>query len=139
MVISNKDAPDEVIYIRQAWIKAINRVAEAVAYRYKRDVDGEMKMVDAQVGSLDIIESVLAFRSLLVDYGEALVRSDVDRWRETHIQRFKQVSNQFDRSIVYREWFEFMVQTLNKYGMLFESVPRGYSNVTIECVEDDDS
>jgi hypothetical protein len=38
------------------------------------------------------------------------------------------------RMMFYRAWFEYMVKTLNKYGMLFESQPKGYSNVEMKSV-----
>ena len=30
--------------------------------------------------------------------------------------------------------YDFIIQTLNKYGMLFESQPKGYSNVEMKSV-----
>lgn len=39
-----------------------------------------------------------------------------------------------NRMMFYRRWFEYMVYTLNKYGMLFESQPKGYSNVEMKSV-----
>ena len=37
MIEQAKDIPEDVIRIQQAWIKAINRLAEALAYRFKTD------------------------------------------------------------------------------------------------------
>lgn len=34
----------------------------------------------------------------------------------------------------YRRFFEYIIETLNKYGMLFESQPNGYSNVEMKSV-----
>lgn len=33
------------------------------------------------------------------------------------------------------ELYDFIIQTLNKYGMLFQEQPRGYSNVNMEAIE----
>ena len=127
-MIENKQIPSEVINIRQAWIRAINRVAEAIAYRYKRDV---FDQYSKQSGIQTVVESIMALYCLLVDYGEAPVKTEVDNWYDKHREEIKKSSG-FDRMTWYREWFEYMVKTLNKYGMLFESQPKGYSNVEMK-------
>jgi|GEM_PF-6015664 len=132
MIEQQKDVPEDVIRIQQAWIKAINRVAEALAYRFKTD---SMDQSQQESGTETVIESILALYCLLVDYGEATVRSDVARWKEEHDADFKVKVSEFRKMQVYRIWFEFMVQTMNKYGLLFDSMPRGYSNVEMKSVE----
>ena len=37
-------------------------------------------------------------------------------------------------STIKKQKLEFIIQTLNKYGMLFESQPKGYSNVEMKSV-----
>jgi hypothetical protein len=135
-MIRDKDAPDEVIHIRQAWIKAINRVAEAIAYRYRNDVLQEGKYVETNTGQITVIESVAALNYILVNYGEAPIKTEVREWYEKHIRDDKK-KNQHDRMMQYRWWFEFMVETLNKYGMLFDTQPKGYSNVEMRSIHED--
>ena len=132
MIEPAKDIPEDVIRIQQAWIKAINRVAEALAYRFKTD---NIDQVGQLAGTETVIESIIALQCLLVDYGEALVRTDVMRWKEEHDKEFHANVPDMKKMKVYRNWFEFMVQTMNKYGLLFDSAPRGYSNVEMKSVE----
>ena len=132
MIEAAKDVPEDVIRIQQAWIKAINRVAEAQAYRYRTD---NIDQISQRAGSQTVIESVIALYSILVDYGEATVRSDVMRWRDEHEAEFNAKVSEMKKMGVYRRWFEFMVQTMNKYGLLFDSMPRGYSNVEMRSVK----
>jgi len=129
-MITNKEAPDEVIHIRQAWIKAINRVAEAIAYRFKRDVHDQYS---EKSGQETVIESIIALRCILVDFGEAPIASDVDEWHDKNIDKIK--DEDMNRMTFYRKWFQYIVKTLNKYGMLFDSQPKGYSNVTMRSIQ----
>ena len=69
--------------------------------------------------------------ALLVDYGEAPIKSEVEAWYKSHIKDMDGADS-FKVHNFYRRWFEFMVQTLNKYGMLFESQPKGYSNTEMK-------
>jgi len=134
-MIRDKEA-EEVVHIRQAWIKAINRVAEALAYRFRNDILQTGKYANMEVvGCNTVIESIIAFRALLVDYGEAPIRTEIDKWHDEHEDEFKG-KNDYKRMFQYRRWFEFMVQTLNKYNMLFDTQPRGYSNVTMTSIHE---
>ena len=130
-MIERKDIPDDVIRFQQAWIKAINRVAESLAYRFRTD---NMDQVSQISGTETVIESIIAFQCLLVDYGEALVLSDVTRWRKEHEEEFKKKASNYEKMYVYRRWFEFMIETLNKYGLLFDTMPRGFSNVEMKSI-----
>jgi hypothetical protein len=56
------------------------------------------------------------------------------RWRDEHNEEFAAKVSAFKKMIVYRKWFEFMIETLNKYGLLFDTMPRGYSNVEMKSV-----
>jgi len=128
-MIEHKDLPIEFISIRQCWLNAINRVAEAIAYRYRTDTADQFTQ---KAGEQTVIESIFALNSLLVDYGEATVKSDVTKWYESNKDKIK-VSG-IGRMRFYVDWFEFMVLTLNRYGMLFESQPKGYSNVEMKSI-----
>jgi hypothetical protein len=85
MIEQQKDIPEDVIRIQHAWIKAINRVAEALAYRFKTD---NMNKDEQISGTETVIESIIALSCLLVDYGEALVRTDVMHWQQEHDEEF---------------------------------------------------
>lgn len=130
-MIEQKDLPNEFISIRQAWILAINRVAEAVAYRFKRDVDDQYS---EQTGVQTVMESIAALYYLLVDYGEAAVKTETTKWYNTHIKGRTGDMKSYDRMMLHRRWFEEMIKILNKYGMLFETQPKGYSNVEMKSV-----
>jgi hypothetical protein len=124
------EIPEEVIHIRQAWIKAINRVAEAIAYRFKRDVNDQYS---ERSGIETVVESVVALKCILVDYGEATIESDVMDWYKKNFEKMEK--GDMKRMMFYRSWFEYMVKTLNKYGMLFDTQPKGYSNVEMKSVQ----
>ena len=81
-------------------------------------------------GSETVVESVIALYMNLIDYGEATIKSDVDAWKSNVMSKMKNP----DSFVSYRKLFEFIIQTLNKYGMLFESQPKGYSNVEMKSV-----
>ena len=131
-MIETKQSKDNIISIQQAWLKAIDRVAESLSKRYMLDVNDPMR--EGQTGQLMVIESIIALQCLLVDYGEAYVRSEVDKWQKEHRQELKDEESRFERMLWYRDWFDFMIKTLNKYSLLFETMPRGYSNTTLTSV-----
>lgn len=131
-MIESKQSKDNIINIQQVWMKAIDRVAESLSKRYMMDVNDPMR--EGNTGQLMVIESIIAFRCLLVDYGEAVVRSDVDRWRDEHEKELKDRDDHMGRMMWYRNWFDYMIKTLNRYGLLFETMPKGYSNVEIKSV-----
>ena len=128
-----KESKDNILNIQMAWMKAIDRVAEALSRRYMTDINDPMR--EGHTGQVVAIETIIAFRCLLVDYGECHVRSDVDRWRDEHEQDLKNRDDGLDRMIWYRNWFDYMIKTLNKYGLLFETMPKGYSNVEMKSID----
>ena len=130
-MIEEKELPSEYVSIRQAWIKAINRVAEAMAYRYKTDVHDQYS---ERSGEQTVIESVSALNYLLVDFGEAPIKTEVMEWYENERKKYIN-ADQMQTLKFFKKWFEFMIQTLNKYGMLFQEQPKGYSNVIMEEVK----
>jgi len=70
--MEDREIPTEIISIRYAWLKAIDRVAEAIAQRYKQDVhDPEHS---ARMGQQTVVESVIALKCLLVDFGECPIK-----------------------------------------------------------------
>jgi hypothetical protein len=129
--MQDKEIPTEIISIRYAWLKAIDRVAEAIARRYREDVHDPER--SSRIGQQTLIESVIALKCLLVDFGECPIKTEVNTWYEKQKEEMKkQDADEFKHHLFYRKWFEFMVETLNKYGLLFDTQPKGYSNVVIE-------
>ena len=109
----------------------INRCLEAISNQEMKD-DKSYNLA----GDSGVIDSVKALRYTLVDFGEARVKSDVDRifleWQENLFKG--NPGKKFKASNVHRKEFEIIIQVLNKYGMLFESQPRGYSNVEMKSI-----
>jgi hypothetical protein len=102
-----------------------------LAYRFKTD---NVDQVEELAGTETVIESIIALQRLLVDYWEALVRTDVLRWQQEHDADFNEKVTPYSKMQVFRCWFEYMVQRMNKYGLLFDAMPRGYSNVEMKSV-----
>jgi hypothetical protein len=126
-MIEPKDIPKEYVNIRQVWLRQIDRCAEAISHRFIKNTQDQYT---DRSGLETVVESVIALEALLVDFGEALILSDVKDWLKIK----KEEKGDMNRFRFYRELFHFIVETLNKYGMLFESQPRGYSNVEMRSV-----
>jgi hypothetical protein len=129
-MIDNKELPQEYVSIRQVWLKQITRCSEAISMRYKNDMTITNGVVQ-NVGDRFVGESVLSLYFLLVDYGEATIKSEVKQ------RLFDLKSNEdFSKNAVlyYQRLFEYIIEVLNKYGMLFESNPKGYSNTVMKSV-----
>ena len=131
-MIENTDLPQEYVSIRQVWLMQINRCTEAMTNRYKIDitVDGSYRNVD-NVGRMTVIESILALYYSLVDYGEATVKTEAKK----KLNEFReQLDFRDNRTSYYKRFFEFIIETMNKYGMLFDTTPTGYSNVEMKSI-----
>jgi hypothetical protein len=131
-MIENKDLPNEFVSIRQVWILQINRCTEAISNRYKTDISVRGGYADvSDVGVATVIESVISLYHILVDYGEATIKSEVKQILDEF--QAKEDYNE-NKLYYYRKIFEFIIQTLNKYGMLFDSTPKGYSNTVMKSL-----
>jgi hypothetical protein len=132
MMIETRDLPQEYVSIRQVWLMQINRCTEALTNRYKIDitVDGSYRNVD-NVGRMTVIESVLALYYSLVDYGEATVKTEARK----KLNDFREKPDFRDnRTYYYKQFFEFIIETMNKYGMLFDTSPQGYTNTEMKSM-----
>jgi len=129
-MIEPRSIPEDYVNIRQVWLRQIDRCAEAISHRYMKDVHDQYS---ERSGLETVVESVVALETLLVDYGEAAVKTDVDRWIQEN-PNIKDGRQGMGRFRYHRDLFHFIVQTLNKYGMLFESQPKGFSNVEMKSV-----
>ena len=131
-MIETKDTPQDYVSIRQVWLMQINRCTEALTNRYKVDitVDGSYRNID-NVGRITVIESILTLYYSMVDFGDAPLKTETK-------QKLKEMEKQSDyrenRVFYFKRFFEFMLDTLNKYGMLFETTPQGYSNVEMKSI-----
>lgn len=56
-MIESKDIPSELINIRHAWIKAINRIAEAIAYCFKLDNTDQYSGMSGQQTVIESLEA----------------------------------------------------------------------------------
>ena len=126
-MIEPKEIPKEFVSIRQVWLLQINRCNEAISKRFMTDVKDKYS---ERSGEQTVIESVIALYTNLIDYGEATIKTDVENWKDNVMAKMKK-PNSFTS---YRKLFEFIIQTLNKYGMLFDTQPTGYSNVEMKSV-----
>lgn len=129
-MIESKELPKEFVSIRQVWLRQIDRCNEAFSKRYMMDVKDEHT---GRIGQQTIAECVMALHTNLIDFGEALIKTDVDAWKK---ERWTKCSTSESRAVIrtYTDLFEFIIQTLNRYGMLFDSQPRGFSNVEMKSV-----
>jgi len=131
-MIENKDVPQDYISVRQVWLMQINRCTEALSSRYKDDITvvGGYRDVD-DVGRITVIESILTLYYSMVDFGDAPIKTETR-------QKLKEMEKQSDyrenRVYYFKQLFEFMLERLNRYGMLFETSPQGYSNVEMKSV-----
>lgn len=131
-MIEYKNLPDEFVSIRQVWLGQINRVTEVITNRYKLDITVQGGYADVtDVGVATVIEGVISLYYCLVDYGEALIKTEVKQKLSEFQEKEDFTENQL---FYYRKLFEFIIDTLNKYGMLFDSKPKGYSNTTMKSV-----
>jgi len=68
----------------------------------------------------------------MVDYGEALIKTEVDNYKKNVVDKqLKDGDSWQNVANTYQEFFEKIIEVLNKYGMLFQEKPRGYSNVNM--------
>lgn len=152
----DKLLPEEYVSIRMIWLKGIEECRKAISQMANIESSSDRKSLDV-VGARTVTHTVDALYLSLVDHGEALIKSDVDKWRkEIFIPEQDKIwdrktkdensdNNQDDKyknlSIEDKWWksaylseglYSKILQVLNKYGMLFEKQPIGYSNVIME-------
>ena len=174
-MIESKELPSEYVSIRQVWLQNITRCSEAMSNRAKPDASHEAEW--QEIGNRTVVYTVNSLYHSLVDFGEAIIRTDVNKyyndtfvpdinhiWKlwegniteEYVIKKYPELENSLDIEEKVEElkhkrpsasccWrknaqasiklYDFIIQVLNKYGMLFQEQPQGYSNVIMEVVE----
>jgi len=131
-MIDNKDLPTEFVSIRQVWLKQIHRCTEAMSNRYRNDISIRGGYVDvSDVGEATVCETVIALYYSLVDYGEATIKTEADK-RYNWI--FEQPDFKKKKLAYFKGFFEYMIELLNKYDMLFEVKPEGYTNTKMRSL-----
>ena len=83
-----------------------------------------------------VADSIKGLYYTLVDYGEARVKTDVDKvFKEWCTEQFevKKIKS-LPVPTIEKKRFQIIIQVLNKYGMLFDTQPKGYSNVSMKSV-----
>jgi hypothetical protein len=133
-MIEPKDLPREYVSIRQVWLMQINRCNEAISNRAKPDSSEEAYF--QQVGQRTVVYAVKSLYFSLVDYGEAKVKTECEQlWDEKFYPKIKTVTKWDASADIHERFFEAIIEVLNKYGMLFETQPKGYSNVEMRSVQ----
>ena len=133
-MIDSKEIPKEYVSIRQIWLVNINRCSEAISNRAKPDMSQEGNW--QEIGQRTVIQTVKALHYTLIDYGEATVKTEIDRYKEINIYPKLEKGMEIGRvANLYEKLFMKIIEVLNKYNMLFEQAPEGYSNVTMEAVK----
>lgn len=169
-----KELPSEYVSIRTVWLQSINDCRKAIGQRAIQEPNFDRQ--EKSIGDRTIVYTVDAFYYSLVDCGEAIVRSSVDKYREKEFTpRLKEIWSSWQKNKVEDDeddetddlahfkglglsdkekrkprsinacWsdharesmklFDYIIQTLNKYNMLFEKQPEGYSNVEMRSIE----
>jgi len=158
-MIEAKEIPSEFVSIRQIWLKGIDDCRRAIGQRAIQESSAER--MDLVVGDRTVCHMVSSLYHSLVDYGEALIRSDIDRYyHDVYEPEVREIwgepkkdddgDTDFSRASMNNQptnnerWsahcmeaiklYDCIIQTLNKYGMLFEQQPQGYSNVEMKSV-----
>lgn len=161
----DKQIPSEYVSIRNIWLKGIEDCRKVISQVANIEASSDTKF-NLDAGQRTVVHTVDALYLSLVDYGEALIKTDVDKWKDKNYwpehekiwsKRTKKEKtgfagfddedeeNENNLSIDEKWWgtfklskrlYQAIIQVLNKYGMLFEEQPRGYSNVKMaEIVE----
>jgi len=146
-MIEEKQIPSEYVSIRHTWLKGIEDCRKAISQMAIVEAGSDMKAVDV-AGARTIVYSVDALDLSLVNYGEALIEHDVEHWKEKHYYpKQDEIWKARDDESHNRRWYRSakiskqlyrqIIHVLNKYNMLFESTPTGYSNVVMEEVKEE--
>jgi hypothetical protein len=167
----DKEIPSEYMSIRQIWLSRIDDCGRAISQRAMQDPTYDR--AELNIGERTVVFTIDALYYTLVDFGEALIRTDVDQYKEKiFTPKLKEIwesweKNQDDEEEEEEEsvqfavlknkdktarkrsvrdcwqdharesmkFFDFIIKTLNKYGMLFEKQPMGFSNVEMRSFE----
>ena len=142
----DKQIPSEYVSIRHIWLKGIEDCRKLISQVANIEASSDDKYYQ-HAGTRTAVHTIDALYLSLVDHGEALIKTDVEKWKEKNYwPEHKKVWNSekevnekwWDTFHLARRLYEQIIQVLNKYGMLFEEQPRGYSNVIMEEIIGDE-
>jgi len=125
MSISEQEGASDYISIRQVWLRQLDRCNEALSNYALKTRDG-----DEETGVRAAAAAVGTFILNLIDYGDAPIKTEYLEWRDK-----KNFKGLYQIAIAQMK-LEKIIEILNKYQMLHDSLPRGYSNVTLEGVKE---
>jgi hypothetical protein len=128
-MIEPKEIPQEFVSIRQVWLRQIDRCMDAISIEQIQN-----EKYHSYVGDFTIIKTITALELTLVDFGEARIKTDVEKWEQEFHEKNKDKIKNMKVSTLKKQKLEAIIQILNKYQMLFESQPKGYSNVEMKSV-----
>ena len=127
MSISEQEASGEFISIKRVWLRQLDRCNEALSnYSLKVHQGDEESGVRAAIASVGVLIINL------VDYGDAPIKTEFLKWRAENKETFEK---RYQIAIAQLK-LEKIIEILNKYQMLHDSLPHGYSNVVLEGVKD---
>lgn len=124
MTISEQEAAEDFISIKQIWLKQIDRCNELLSNYILKGGHGGYN----DEGAIAAISSVNVLIRNLIDYGDAPIKTEFHKWLEKSNASFKGKSG----LTIAGMQLEKIIDILNKYQMLHDSLPRGYTNVTME-------
>lgn len=152
----DKQIPSEYVSIRHIWLKGIEDCRKVISQVANIEASSDNKYYQ-NAGTRTAVHTIDALYLSLVDHGEALIKTDVDKWKDKHYwpeheniwskRTNFESENEKNQSVNEKWWDSFklskrlyraIIQILNKYGMLFEEQPRGYSNVIMEEIKGDE-
>lgn len=127
MPISEQEGAGEFISIKRVWLRQLDRCNEALSnYPLKLHHDDDSSGIRAAISSVGVLIINL------IDFGDAPIKSDYLKWRDENIKTF---DGKHQITIAQMK-LEQIIEILNKYQMLHDSLPRGYSNVILEGVKE---
>jgi len=167
-MIEEKELPSEYVSIRHIWLKGIDDCRKVISQVANIEASSDNKY-DMIAGPRTVVHTVDALCLSLVDYGEALIKTDIKRYKDKYYwpkhnkiwakqkQQKKKSTVEFAgfddekeeeekclsnhdkwwaNSNISRLLYEEIIRVLNKYNMLFQEQPQGYSNVIMEEIKE---
>ena len=127
MPISEQEGSGEYISIKQVWLRQLDRCNESLSNFALKTFQGDTEpAIRAAVSSVGVLVINL------IDFGDAPIKTEYLKWRNENKKTFKEL---YPIAIAQVK-LEKIIEILNKYQMLHDSLPRGYSNVILEGVKE---
>ena len=126
MPISEQEAAGDFISIKQVWLKQIDRCNELLSNHSLKGGSYDEAGLHAAISSVNVLIMNL------VDYGDAPIKTEYKTWKEKHKPELNEHNAFYGANLK----FEAVIKILNKYQMLHDALPRGYTNVVMEGVKE---